>query len=149
MNSAKIRYIPVEKLCLSLYHAYTKLEYYLLPKEVQIICKVSIVKYLINRLVLHGRLIKWAIKLNVFALTYVLLPVVKSQVMANSLVQHPIVEFKDPLAKVSNLVQLAPWTLAFDGSKTQLATSAGIVITDLASRKSHFIPQLSLTYSNN
>ena len=71
LNDAKTRYTPIEKLYLSLFHACTKLKYYLLPREVLVVCKIDIVKYLLNRSVLQGRLMKWAIKLNAFALKYV------------------------------------------------------------------------------
>lgn len=69
MNDAKIRYSSIEKLCLSLYHACTKLEFYLLPREILVLCKIDIVRYLTNRPILQGRLMKWAIKTNAFALT--------------------------------------------------------------------------------
>ena len=58
LNDAKNRYASIEKLCLSLYCAYTKLEYYMLPKEVSVICNLDIVKYLLNRPVLQGRLMR-------------------------------------------------------------------------------------------
>ena len=50
------------KSCLSLYHTCMKLEYYMLPKEVSVICKIDIVKCLLNRPVLQERLMRWAIK---------------------------------------------------------------------------------------
>ena len=61
----------IEKLCMSLFHACTKLEYYLLLREVLVMCKIDIVKFLLNRPVLQGRLMKWAIKLNAFSLKYI------------------------------------------------------------------------------
>ena len=97
LNNAKTRYTPTEKLCLSLFHAYTKLEYYLLPREVLVMCKTDTVKYLLNRPVLQGRLMKWAIKLNVFALKYVPLRVVKGQAVAYFLAEHPCVDIQNPL----------------------------------------------------
>jgi len=33
LNDAKTRYTHIEKLCMSLFYACTKLEYYLLPRE--------------------------------------------------------------------------------------------------------------------
>ena len=77
LNDAEIRYTPIEKLCLSLFYACTKLEYYLLPSEVLVMCKIDIVKYLLNWPVLQGRLMKWAIKFNTFILKYVPLRAVK------------------------------------------------------------------------
>ena len=67
----------IEKLCMSLFHACTKLEYYLLLREVLVMCKIDIVKFLLNRPVLQGRLMKWAIKLNTFSLKYIPLRAVK------------------------------------------------------------------------
>lgn len=52
LNDAHTRYTPIEKLCLSLYHTCTKLEHYLLPREVKVLSKIDIVKYLLNRPVL-------------------------------------------------------------------------------------------------
>ena len=56
-----------------------------MPREVLVVCKIDIVKYLLNRLVLQGRLMKWAIKLNAFALKYVPLMAMKGQVLVDFL----------------------------------------------------------------
>ena len=58
LNVVETMYTPIEKLCLSLFHACTKLEYYLLLRKVLVVCKVNIVKYLLNRLMLQRRLMK-------------------------------------------------------------------------------------------
>ena len=76
----------------------------MIPKEVLIICMIDIVKYLLNRLVLQGRLMMWAIKLHAFALKYVLLKAIKGQTLINFLAEHPCVEISDPLFKVDNYV---------------------------------------------
>ena len=46
LNDAETRYTPIDKLCLSLFNACTKLEYYLLHREILIMSKIDIVKYL-------------------------------------------------------------------------------------------------------
>ena len=56
LNNAETMYTSIEKLCLSLFHTCTNLEYYLLPREVLVMYKIDIVKYLLNQLVLQGRL---------------------------------------------------------------------------------------------
>ena len=89
LNDAETRYTPIEKLCLSLFHACTKLEYYLLPREELVVCKIDIVKYLLNWLVFQGRLMKSTIKLNAFALKYVLVKAMKGHVLTDYLAQHP------------------------------------------------------------
>ena len=99
LNDAETRYTLIEKLCSSLFHACTNLEYYPLSREMLIVCKVDILKYLLNRLVLQGRLMKWAIKLNAFTLKYVPLKAIKGQVLVDFLAQHPYVEVQNPLAE--------------------------------------------------
>lgn len=61
----------------------TKLEYYLLSRRVLVLRKVDIIRYLLNRHVLKVRLVRWAIKLNSFDLTYVTLRTVKGQALAD------------------------------------------------------------------
>jgi hypothetical protein len=39
---------PIEKLCLSLFYICTKFEYYLLPIEILVLCKIDIVTYSIE-----------------------------------------------------------------------------------------------------
>ena len=73
------RYTTIEKLCLSLYFACTKLEYYLLPKEVFVVCKIDLIKYLLNRPALQGWLMKWALNLSAYLLDYFPLKDVKGQ----------------------------------------------------------------------
>ena len=99
---------PIEKLCLSLFHARNKLEYYLLPREVLVMYKIDIINYLLNRLVLQGRVMKWAIKLNDFALKYVPLRAIKGQPLADFLVEHSCADIRDPMDNCQGYVQLEP-----------------------------------------
>jgi len=69
--------------------------------------------------------------------------------VAHFLAQHLVIQVNDLLAKINNFVQLVPWTLAFDGSRMQLAVGARIIITNPDGRRSCFIHQLSPTCSNN
>lgn len=52
LNDVEVRYTSIEKLFLSLFYNFTKLTYYLLPKDVLFSCKICIVKYSINRPIL-------------------------------------------------------------------------------------------------
>ena len=47
------------------------------------------------------------------------------------LAQHPCKEVNDSLIKVSNVVQLKPWILTFNGLRSQKGVGAGIMITSL------------------
>ena len=77
---------------------------------------------------------KWVIKLNVFALKYVPLKAIKGQVKADFLAQHPCINVTDPLAEPILCINLKPWVLMFDGSKTKKGAGAGIAITSLDGR---------------
>ena len=46
LNEVKTGYSPIEKLCLSLYHSYAKLKYYLMPFHVIIILQIDVIKYM-------------------------------------------------------------------------------------------------------
>lgn len=59
-------YSAIEKLCLSLYFASQKYRAYLLPTTVMVVCKTDLVKYMLSRPILHGRLGKWAL----FSISY-------------------------------------------------------------------------------
>ena len=62
---------------------------------------------------------KWAIKLNTYSLKYVPLRVVKGQALADFLAEHPCVDIQDLLDNCQGYVQLEPWVMAFDGSKSR------------------------------
>src|SRR3954465_11537340 len=54
------RYTFIEKICLCLYYAYTKLRHYLVPSTCIIACQTNVIKYILHRPILSGRISKWA-----------------------------------------------------------------------------------------
>ena len=120
----------------------------MLPKEVSIICKIDIVKYLLNRPILQERLIRWPIKLYAFALNYAPLRAIKELALADFLAEHLCMEINDPLSKVNNYVQLELEALTFDRSRSQKDVRVEITITSLRGRCFRFISQLNHEYSN-
>ena len=57
---AETRYTFVEKLCLCLYYACTKVRHYLLSSMCTIACQTDVIKYMLHRPILSGRIGKWA-----------------------------------------------------------------------------------------
>jgi hypothetical protein len=49
------RYVIIEKLCLSLYYACNKFRHYLLSIACMVVCQHDIVKYMLHRPILNGR----------------------------------------------------------------------------------------------
>jgi hypothetical protein len=108
---AEIRYTPIEKLCISLYYASTKSRHYLLTNCCTVICRYDIIKYMLQRPTLSGRLGKWAYTLVEYDLTYETMGAMKGQVLADFIVEHHV--------KVDDEVCMAEegaWSLFFDGS---------------------------------
>ena len=56
----KTRYTFIEKLCLFLYHACTKLRYFLLSGTCIVVCQTDVIKYMMQKPILSGRIGKWA-----------------------------------------------------------------------------------------
>ena len=103
---AETRYSAIEKLCLCLYFSCVKLRHYLLSAECMLICKDDVVKYMLSMPILSGR-IKWILALSEFELRYESTKAVKGQVMADFVTQH---------CNTVDSLEIAPWTLFFDGS---------------------------------
>ena len=53
---AETRYTFIEKLCLSLYCACTKLRHYLLSSTCTIMCQTDVIKYMLHRPISSGRI---------------------------------------------------------------------------------------------
>jgi hypothetical protein len=56
---AEMRYSFIEKLCFSLYYACTKLRHYLLASTYIVACQTDVIKHMLHRPIIRGRLVKW------------------------------------------------------------------------------------------
>jgi hypothetical protein len=108
---AEIRYTPIEKLCLSLYYACTKSRHYLLTNCCMVVCRYDIIKYVLQRPILRGRLGKWAYTLVEYDLAYETLGDMKGQVLADFIVKHHV-KVDDEVC----MVEEGTWSLFFYGS---------------------------------
>ena len=57
---AETRYTFIEELCLSLYYACTKLRHYLLSSTCIVTCQANVLKHMLQKPILSGRIRKWA-----------------------------------------------------------------------------------------
>lgn len=143
------RYLPMEKLCLALYAAAIKLRHYLVVTTVQVISKVNLVRYLLHRPHLNGRLGKWALALMEYQFHHVPQSAVRGQVLADFLADHPGLEID--LAEVAHqeVVLARPWVIQFDGSVTHKCSGAGLVIYSPTGKEFHFVVRLAFQCTNN
>jgi hypothetical protein len=106
------RYTPIKKLCLVVYYTCTMSRYYLLSCPYIIVCQHDIIKCMLHKPVLSGRMGKWAYALVESDLWYEPLKVVKGQVLADFIMEHGIqVDVHDIC-----LAKERCWQLFFDGS---------------------------------
>jgi hypothetical protein len=108
---AETRYVFVEKLCLSLYYACSKFRHYILSGSCIVTCQYYVIKHMLLKPILSGRMGKWAYALVEYDLAYEPLRSMKGQVVADFIVDH-VVDVDHSV----NFVQLKPWVLYFDGS---------------------------------
>ncbi|XP_075515394.1 uncharacterized protein LOC142550036 [Primulina tabacum] len=128
LTPVEVKYSVIEKLCLTLYYACTKLRHYLIQSRVFVVAITDLIKYMLNRPILSGRIGKWSLALAEFTLTYYPQKSVKGQAIADFLADHPSLdEFSGeqvgfPVCGVG----VRPWELKFDGSSTETTAGAGI-----------------------
>jgi hypothetical protein len=132
------RYQFTEKLYFPLYYACTKLRHYLLYSTCIVACQTNVIKHVLHRPILSGRVGKWAYGLVEYDFVYESLKSIKGQIIADFIVEHQV-DIEHDLDV--GLVLLTPWKLYFDGSVYSVEQGIGIVFVspngsyfDMASR---------------
>ncbi|CAL8993898.1 unnamed protein product [Prunus brigantina] len=166
LTEVERKYSAIERLCLALYFTAVKLRHYMLPFTIYIIAKTDLIKYMPTRPMLRGRFGKWTLALTEFAFRYVPQKAVKGQAVVDFLVDHPGEEIEnmdsldianeDLLTKAHTClnnpiysVHLTPWKLYFDGSQTNIASRAGIVLEEPLGIRHCYSFQLDFQFTNN
>ena len=123
----------------------------MLPVKVEIMCKMDVIKYMLSRPMITGKVAKWSLALLEFHLQYVPQKATKGQVLADFLADHPCLDINSEILKGIKIgyVSLTPWTLQFDGSSTEDSAGAGIVLASPIGKKTHFSFKLDFKCSNN
>ncbi|CAL8999868.1 unnamed protein product, partial [Prunus brigantina] len=166
LTEVERKYSAIERLCLALYFTAVKLRHYMLPYTIYIIAKTDLIKYMLTRPMLRGRIGKWTLALTEFAFRYVPQKAVKGQAVADFLADHPGEEIEnmdsldianaDLLTRAHTClnnpiysVHLTPWKLYFDGSRTDIASGAGIVLEEPLGIRHCYSFQLNFQCTNN
>ena len=92
LNPIELRYTLIEKLCLALYFACTKLRHYLIKSRVYVVSQNDLMKYMLNRPLITRRIGKWSLALLEFTLVYFPKKSVKGHAFRDFLVGHPSLE---------------------------------------------------------
>jgi hypothetical protein len=108
--NAKTSYSFIEKLCLSLFYACSKLRHYLLSSTCIVACQADVIRQMLQQPILSGRIVKWAYALVEYDLAYEPLKSMQGQVVAYFIVGHSIDQNSD---ESCNLVSIYSWKLFF------------------------------------
>ncbi|KAI5350469.1 hypothetical protein L3X38_003360 [Prunus dulcis] len=71
LTEVEMKYSTIERLCLALYFTAIKLRHYMLPFTIYIIARTYLIKYILTRPMLRGRIGKCSLALSEFAFRYV------------------------------------------------------------------------------
>ena len=119
------RYTFIEKLCLSLYYACSKLRHYLLSSTCIVTCQADVIKHMLQKPILNGRIGKWAYALVEYDLAYESLRAVRGQIVADFIIEHRINDQHDLEV---GYVTCTPWKLFFDGSTCDNGQGIGAIL---------------------
>jgi hypothetical protein len=134
----------MEKLCLSLYYACSKFRHYILSSSCIVACQYDVIKHMLLKPILIGRVGKWAYALVEYDLAYEPLRSMKGQVVTNFIIDHAI--YVDHSV---GLVQLKPWGLFFDGSVCSKGQGAGCVVVSPSDVYINLSIRLEFACTNN
>ncbi|XP_075486372.1 uncharacterized protein LOC142525978 [Primulina tabacum] len=120
-------------------------------KELQrFLGQTDLVKYLLHRPVLTGRIGKWSLALAEFTLIYCPQKSVKGQAVAGFLADHPMIDVTGNVpGDIPVFCINQPWILKFDGSSTEMASGVGVVITSPTGVKTALSFNLDFQCTNN
>ncbi|XP_073017421.1 uncharacterized protein [Primulina eburnea] len=106
---------------------------------------------MLNRPILSGWIGKWSLALAEFSLTYYPQESVKGQAITDFLADHPSLDefIGEQVVFLVCGVGVRPWELKFDGSSTETAAGAGIVITSPRGVKTALSFSLCFPCTNN
>jgi ribonuclease HI len=133
------RYSFIEKLCLPLFYACSKLRHYLLASTCIVTCQADVIGHMLQQPILSGRIGKWAYALIEYDLAYEPLKYIKCQVVADFIIGHSIDQNSD---ESCNLVSFHPWKLFFDC----LACREGLGVVLISPRGAIFEQSVHLEY---
>jgi hypothetical protein len=143
---AETRYTFIEKLSLSLYYACTKLRLYLLSSTCYVACQTDIIKYMLQKPILSGRVVKWAYALVEYDLRCEPIGSMKGQIVADFIVQHRI---DKQLDLDVGYVTFTPWKLNFHGSACRSGCGVGIIIVSPSGAIFEALSRLDHKCTNN
>ena len=133
MLEYECRYIMIEHLCLALVWATRRLIHYVTEYSILLVSRLDPLRYLFDRPVLIGRLMRWLVLLTKFDIQYVTHKSVKRSIVADRLASLPLSDDKPidvdfPYEQFASVTSIVGWQLYFDGAANQSGFGIGILL---------------------
>ncbi|KAL0393435.1 UNVERIFIED_CONTAM: hypothetical protein Slati_4309700 [Sesamum latifolium] len=141
LNGAEGRYTPIEKMALALVVTARRLRPYFLSHPIGIGTNTPL-KQTLGKPDTSGRLVKWAVELSEYDISYLPRTTIKAQALADFVSEMTEMTIKEAS-------QDQKWLLHVDGSSTAQGSGAGIVITTPQGEDLEFAIKFDFKASNN
>ena len=150
MLEYECRYIMIESLYLALVWATSKLRHYVTEYSILLVSRLDPLRYLFDRPVLTGRLMRWLVLLTEFDIQYVTQKSVKRSVVVDHLASLPVSDDRPidgdfPDEQFVSVTSITGWRLYFDGAANQSGFVIGILL--ISPQGDHIPRSIQLTFS--
>ncbi|KAL0458919.1 UNVERIFIED_CONTAM: hypothetical protein Slati_0519100 [Sesamum latifolium] len=141
LNGAEGRYTPIEKMALALVTTARRLRPYFLSHHIGVKTNAPL-KQTLEKSNTSGRLVKWAVELSEYDISYMPRTTIKAQALADFILEMAGMSIEDtPSDQV--------WLLHVDGSSTTQGSGADVVITSPQGEDLEFTIKFDFKASNN
>ena len=133
MLEYECKYIMIERLCLALVWATRRLRHYVTEYSILLVSRLDPLRYLFDRLVLTGRLMRWSVLLTEFDIQYMTHKSVKGSIVADHLASFPVsddipIDDDFPDEQFVSMTSITGWQLYFDGATNQSGFRISILL---------------------
>ncbi|SPT20119.1 unnamed protein product [Triticum aestivum] len=142
LSTSKQNYPHYQKMCYSVHFATKKLKPYFQEHPITVVCTAPLAEIIGSRDA-SGRVAKWAIELAPYTIYYQPRTAIKSQALADFLVDWAETQYLPPAPDSTH------WRMHFDGSKMRTGLGAGVVLSSPEGNKLKYTLQIHFAASNN
>ena len=149
---SKCKYIMNECLYLALVWATRRLRHYVTEYSILLVSRLDPLRYLFDRPVLTGRLMRWLVLLTEFDIQYMTQKSVKGSIVADHLASLPVsddrpIDDNFPDEQFVSMTRITGCQLYFDGAANQSGFSIGILL--ISPQGDHIPRSVRLVFSDH
>ena len=136
MLEYEMRYVMIERLYLALVWATRRLRNYMTEYSVHLISRLDPLRYLFDRPVLTGRLMRWLVLLTEFDIQYVSQKSIKGSIVVDHLASLPTsknrpIDDDFPNEEFVTMTNLSGWCMNLDGVTNLSGYGIGVMLISL------------------